>query len=80
MVEVHSNFTAQGQRETIDGVVPTYHAQHETLEITQGLNDWSEVGFYVFTTIQSQTGVGMGGRPYPAARARPARNGTGRWG
>jgi hypothetical protein len=56
MVEVHSNFTAQGQRETIDGVVPTYHAQHETLEITQGLNEWSELGFYVFTTIQSQLG------------------------
>ena len=56
MVEVHSNFTAEGQRETIDGVVPTYHAQHETLEITQGLNEWSELGFYVFTTIQSQLG------------------------
>lgn len=56
MVEVHSNFTAEGQKEWIDGVAPTHHAMHETLEITQGLNDWSEVGFYVFSSIQSGIG------------------------
>ena len=56
MVEVHSNFTAEGQKEWIDGVAPTHHAMHETLEITQGLNDWSEVGFYVFSSIQSGVG------------------------
>jgi hypothetical protein len=56
MVELHSNFTADGQRRTIDGVAPTYHAEHETLEITQGINDWSEVGFYVFTSEQSGLG------------------------
>jgi hypothetical protein len=39
MVELHSNFTSDGQRLTIDGVAPTYHAEHETLEITQGIND-----------------------------------------
>jgi len=73
MVEVHSNFTADGQRETIDGVVPTYHAQHETLEITQGLNDWSEVGFYVFTTIQSQLGwEWVGDHIRPRVRVPPA--------
>ena len=44
MVELHSNFTADGQRQTIDGVAPTNHAEHETVEITQGINDWSEVG------------------------------------
>src|SRR5271163_937220 len=38
MLELHSNFTAVGQTETIDGVYPTNHQQHETLEITQGIN------------------------------------------
>ena len=56
MVELHSNFTAEGQTQTIDGVYPTNHQQHETLEITQGLNDWSEVGFYVFSSIQDGHG------------------------
>jgi hypothetical protein len=57
MVELHSNFTADGQRKFIDGVAPTYRAEHETIEITQGINDWSEVGFYIFTSEQSGTGV-----------------------
>jgi hypothetical protein len=56
MLELHSNYTVVGQREFIDGQSPTYHAVHETLEITQGLNQWSEVGFYVFTSYQSATG------------------------
>ena len=57
MVELHSNFTADGQRRFIDGVAPTYRAEHETIEITQGVNDWSEVGFYIFTSEQSGTGI-----------------------
>ena len=57
MVEVHSNYTADGEPDYIDGVAPTNHAVHETLEITQGLNGWSEVGFYVFTSWQSETGM-----------------------
>ena len=57
MVEVHSNFTAQGARHPSDGTAPTYHAEHETLEITQGLTSWSEVGFYLFTSEQSGLGV-----------------------
>jgi hypothetical protein len=56
MVELHSNFTVQGSTHTTDGTYPTNHQQHETLEITQGLNDWSEVGFYVFSSIQSGHG------------------------
>jgi len=56
MVELHSNYTVVGQREMIDGVYPTNHQQHETLEITQGINDWSEVGFYVFTSLQDGHG------------------------
>src|ERR1039458_8171585 len=52
MVELHSNFTPDGQTKTIDGVYPTNHQEHETLELTEGINDWAEVGFYVFTSEQ----------------------------
>ena len=48
MVEIHSNFTVDGSKTVEDGMLPTNHAQHETLEITQGINEWAEVGFYVF--------------------------------
>jgi hypothetical protein len=57
MVELHSNFTVEGQQYTIEGVYPTNHQLHETLELTQGLNDWSEIGFYVFTSAQHGTGL-----------------------
>jgi hypothetical protein len=57
MVELHSNFTATGEKDTIDGVYPTQHQLHETIELTQGLTDWSEVGFYFFTSAQSGHGV-----------------------
>jgi hypothetical protein len=57
MVELHSNFTINGQRYEIQGVYPTYHQEHETLEITQGINDWAEVGFYIFTSEQNGHGV-----------------------
>jgi hypothetical protein len=52
MVEIHSNFTVDGSKQVINGVVPTNHAEHETLEITQGWTDWFETGFYVFSSIQ----------------------------
>jgi hypothetical protein len=51
MVEIHSNFTAAGSPGG-GGVLPTNHAEHETLEITRGLSDWFECGFYQFTSIQ----------------------------
>jgi hypothetical protein len=57
MVELHSNFTPIGQTKIIDGVYPTNRQQHETLELTQGINDWAEVGFYVFTSEQNGHGV-----------------------
>src|ERR1700752_3083412 len=56
MVELHSNFTVEGSKTVVDGVLPSNHAEHETLEITQGFNDWFETGFYVFTSIQSDGG------------------------
>jgi hypothetical protein len=57
MVELHSNFTVEGEKDTLNGVYPTNHQEHETVELTQGLNDWSEVGFYIFTSEQDGHGV-----------------------
>ena len=57
MVELHSNFTIDGSKKMIDGVLPTNHAEHETIEITHGFNDWFEVGFYIFTYERSGFGV-----------------------
>ena len=56
MVEFHTNFTAQGSKTAIDNVNPTNHAIHETIEITQGFNDWFETGFYIFTSARSGDG------------------------
>jgi hypothetical protein len=53
MVELHSNFTASGTKDKVDGVLPTNHAVHETVEITHGFNEWFETGFYIFTSIQA---------------------------
>lgn len=56
MVELHSNFTIQGSKTTIDGMLPTEHAWHETVEITQGWTDWFETGFYFFTAAKDTYG------------------------
>src|SRR5579864_164012 len=56
MIEFHTNFTAEGSKIAVDGVRPTNHAAHETIEITQGWNDWFETGFYIFTSAQSGDG------------------------
>src|SRR5258706_3604917 len=56
MVELHTNFTFQGSKEVIDGVRPTNHALHETLEITRGFTEWYETGFYIFTSADSTFG------------------------
>ena len=50
MVELHSNFTASGEKRTIGGALPTNHAEHETLEITHGFGEWFELGSYFFTS------------------------------
>lgn len=51
MLELHSNFTFEGQNIMVKGVLPTQHVLHETIEITHGWNDWFETGFYFFNTI-----------------------------
>ncbi len=66
MVELHSNFTIDGSKTIVDGMYPTNHAEHETVEITHGFNDWFECGFYIFTSItegQSWQWVGNHIRP-----------------
>ncbi|MGD0506523.1 MAG: hypothetical protein ABSA27_01920 [Terriglobales bacterium] len=59
MVEIHSNFTVDGSKQVINGVPPSNHVEHETLEVTQGWSDWFETGFYVFTSIQPSYGSGV---------------------
>ena len=50
MVELHSNLTIEGTKSVVDGVYPTEHQWHETLEITHGFTDWFETGWYIFTS------------------------------
>lgn len=66
MVELHSNFTVDGSKTIRDGVLPTNHAVHETLEITQGITPWFETALYTFTSIQPD-----GGWQYVGSHIRP---------
>jgi hypothetical protein len=62
MLELHSNFTADGTKPlpgsqyAADRMYPTNHVEHETVEITQGITNWSEVGFYIFTAARDAQG------------------------
>lgn len=56
MVELHSNFTFDGEKNIVAGVRPSFHALHETLEITQGVSENIEIGFYLFTNYTSPYG------------------------
>ena len=62
LVELHSNFTTRGSL----GPFGSYHALHETIEITHGFSDFFELGFYQFTSIQSG-----GGPQYVGSHIRP---------
>ena len=57
MVELHSNFTFDGSKAMVDGLYPTNHTEHETIEITHGFTDWFETGFYIFTSSRSGQGI-----------------------
>ncbi len=57
LMELHSNYTVEGSTTTQYGQLPTQGQEHETLELTEGLNKWSELGFYVFTEEENGTGV-----------------------
>jgi hypothetical protein len=56
MVELHSNFTIDGSKTVQEGMLPTNHALHETVEITHGWTPWFETGFYIFTSAKSGQG------------------------
>jgi len=51
MVENTFQLHRDGSKQVINGVVPSNHAMHETLEITHGFTGLFETGFYVFTSI-----------------------------
>jgi len=72
MVELHSNYTFDGQKYSQKGVRPTNDVFHETIEITHGWNSWFETGFYFFNTIGNDnrtTYVGSHIRPRVMAPA-----------
>ncbi|HEY5405888.1 MAG TPA: hypothetical protein VIJ92_02325 [Ginsengibacter sp.] len=54
MVELHSNYTGGGSLIEENGVLPTHHIIHETIEITHGFTNWFEVGFYFFNAIGNE--------------------------
>jgi hypothetical protein len=56
MVELHSNFTFEGFKTSVDGMLPDEHQTHETVEITQGWTDWFETGLYIFTSYGPHQG------------------------
>jgi hypothetical protein len=71
MFELHSNYTAKGHPGSPEEAA-THHALHETVEVTQGITNWSEVGFYLFTTIQSDVGAQwVGDHIRPRVRVPP---------
>jgi len=47
--ELHSNYTVNGSKEQVKGVVPSNHSIHETVEITHGVTRNFEIGAYMFT-------------------------------
>jgi len=70
MVELHSNFTIDGSKQMTDGLYPTNHALHETVEITRGFTDWFETGLYIFTSARSGQGYQwVGNHLRPRVRA-----------
>lgn len=56
MIELHSNMAVKGKTDKTEGVLPTQHALHETLEITYGFTSWFETAFYILTSIQPEMG------------------------
>ncbi len=56
MLELHSNFTFEGSKGETDGVLGTEHQLHESVEVTEGINPWFEIGFYYFSSAQSSQG------------------------
>ncbi|WP_461448523.1 hypothetical protein [Mucilaginibacter sp.] len=66
MVELHSNYTLNGSKTVIDGMLPTNHVEHETVEITHGWTSFFETGFYFFNSVGSD-----GRTAYVGSHIRP---------
>src|SRR5476651_1641754 len=66
MVELHSNYTANGFKTVVDGQLPDNHEVHETVEITHGWTPWFETGVYFFNSIGSE-----GRTAYVGSHIRP---------
>lgn len=72
MFELHSNYTFNGSTQIVNGVLPSNHSLHETLEITTGITSIFETGVYLFTNYTPGYGyqiVGMHLRPRVMAPA-----------
>jgi len=71
--ELHSNYTFDGEKEIVKGVRPTDNALHETIEITHGISNIFEMGFYLFMNYTSGYGykiIGTHLRPRVMAPAK----------
>src|SRR2546426_2743379 len=79
LVELHSNFTAKGSKTKVGGLEPTHHAEHETIEITQGITTGSKLAF-TSSPPSSRKAVGNGSATISVLGSRFPRLGTGRWG
>jgi hypothetical protein len=66
MFELHSNYTLNGSTQIVNGVLPSNHSLHETVEITTGITPVFETGVYLFTNYTPGYGyqvVGVHLRP-----------------
>ena len=74
IIELHSNFVFDGIREVKDGVIPSQHALHETLEFTHGVTKNFEIGFYLFTNYTAGYGY-----QFVGSHIRPRFTAPDRW-
>jgi hypothetical protein len=73
LTELHSNYTVEGSTTTQYGMRPTQGQEHETVELTEGITNWSEVGFYIFTEEGNGNGVQwVGDHIRPRVRIPPS--------
>ena len=57
--ELHSNFTFKGEKNIVEKVIPSHHSLHETVEITHGITQNFEIGFYLFTNYTDPYGYNV---------------------
>jgi hypothetical protein len=67
MIESHSNVTVMGFKQDQNGVIADDLAWHETIEVTQGITPWFEIGAYLFMSANR----GQYGLTYVGDHIRP---------